>query len=83
MKFSTIISSYGVPTSIVSTPRQISVACGISVKIPEKAVKLAQDILKRRQFYTCAGIYFEKNDVYVKIWLKYILLIINIWYNFR
>ncbi len=67
MKFSSIISSYGVPTNIVNTPRQISVACGISVKIPEKALSLAQDILKRRQFYTCAGVYLEKNDNYIKV----------------
>ncbi|NCB48705.1 MAG: DUF3343 domain-containing protein [Clostridia bacterium] len=57
MKFYSILSSYGVKSEIVNTPRQISVACGISLKISSQDVPIAKEILTRRQFNTFAGIY--------------------------
>jgi len=65
MKFYSLISSYGVKSEIVNTPRQISVACGVSLKISSQDVSVAKEILNRRQFNTFAGIYqssggFEK-----------------------
>lgn len=68
MKFATIISSYGEKSSFVSTPRKISVSCGISAKINSKALIYAKEILKRRQFYTFMGIYCVDNDEYNKIY---------------
>lgn len=57
VKFSSLLSSYKVPNTVVSTPRQISVSCGISVKISSRGLEIAKYILSRRQFYTFAGIY--------------------------
>ena len=67
MKFSNILNSYGFSSSFVSTPRQISVSCGISAKIEAKALQISKEILKRRQFYTFGGIYFFKDNDYIKI----------------
>jgi len=57
MKFYSILSSYGVNSEIVNTPRQVSVACGISLKILSKDLPIAKEILNRRQFSTFAGIF--------------------------
>ena len=62
MKFANLLSSYGYRATIVNTPRKISVACGISVKIDFIALETAKLILARRQFYTFAGIYKLDND---------------------
>lgn len=66
LKFSSLLSSYRVPNMVVTTPRQISVSCGISVKIGPKGLDIAKMILSRRQFYTFAGIYTDGKN-YVQI----------------
>lgn len=67
MKFVNILNSYGVVVSIVNTPRQLSVSCGISAKIQTSCLSFAKDILKRRQFYTFAGIYYSNSNEYILI----------------
>lgn len=57
MKFHCLLSSYHVKSEIVNTPRQISVACGISVKVLNDDVATAREILSRRKFSTFAGIF--------------------------
>lgn len=66
LKFASILASYGFKSTIVSTPRQISVSCGVSAFIDQKALKTAQNIVERRNFYTFAGIYIYNNNEYVK-----------------
>lgn len=65
MKFVNILNSYGVFVSVVNTPRQLSVSCGISAKIQTASLNLAKDILRRRQFYTFAGIFYSSGNNYV------------------
>ena len=67
MKFANLLSSYGFTAAFVSTPRQISVACGISAKINQTGLFAAQEILNRRQFYTFSGIYYSYNNEYLKL----------------
>ena len=67
MKFANILNSYGFKSAFVSTPRKISVSCGISVKIETKALQAAMEILKRRQFYTFGGVYYLKGEEYIKL----------------
>ncbi len=62
MKFANLLSSYGYRAIVVNTPRKISVACGISIKIDFIALDTAKLILSRRQFYTFAGIYKLDRD---------------------
>jgi len=65
-KFVSILASYGFKSIVVSTPRQISVSCGVSAKIDLSALETAKNIVSRRQFYTFAGIYTSNNNEYVK-----------------
>lgn len=68
LKFSSLLASYGHKSSIVNTPRQISVSCGVSAKISPQALGATRQILTRRQFYTFAGIFaITNNNQYVKI----------------
>ena len=67
MKFASLLNSYRILAQIVSTPRQISVSCGISVKINSSGLSISKQILARRQFYTCAGIFLVGNDEYIKL----------------
>jgi len=57
MKFSQLLRSYGVRNSVINTPRQASVSCGISVKVELKYVDTARNILLRRRFDSYGGIY--------------------------
>ena len=66
MKFSSILSSYGIKNAIVNTPRQIAVSCGISVRVDIGALETCKQILSRRQFWTFGGIFLMQNDLYVQ-----------------
>jgi hypothetical protein len=66
MKFASLLSSYGVKSVVVNTPRQIAVSCGISVKVDANALNICKQILSRRQFWTFGGIYLMQNDSYVQ-----------------
>ena len=68
LKFVNLLASYGYKSSVVNTPRQISVSCGVSAKIDVNALDTTKYILARRQFYTYAGIFaIINNNQYVKI----------------
>lgn len=62
--FSQLLKSYGVRNSVVNTPRQVSVSCGVSVKIDANSLETAQNLLKRRQFNSYAGTFviYQSND---------------------
>lgn len=57
LTFSNLLSSYGVGVSVVSTPRRISVSCGISIKFEAKFQNIANEILSRRKFDTFVGFF--------------------------
>lgn len=67
MSFYQILRSYGVVCSVVNTPKQAIVACGISVKFAEKDVAVVLSILKRRKFDSFVGLYrvFESGATFV------------------
>ncbi len=67
IKFVNILNSYGFSATTVTTPRQITVSCGISAKIDGRALEIAKQIIGRRQFYTFGGIYYVNNNQYVII----------------
>lgn len=68
IKFVNILNSYSYPASVVTTPRQISVSCGISARINDRALEVAKQILQRRQFYTFGGIYYFNEVQYIKVY---------------
>jgi hypothetical protein len=55
--FKNLLSSYGVNASVISTPRSISVSCGLCVKFLKQYIQTAQDILQRRKFDTFVGFF--------------------------
>lgn len=65
MNFYNLFLSYKAVAEVISTPRKISVSCGLSVKIND--LVLARNILSRRQFFTFAGIYLIKQGEYIKL----------------
>ena len=59
LNFASILKSYGVSCSIVNTPRNLNVSCGISVKFNSSDVVVARTIIARRSFSTFAGFFNE------------------------
>lgn len=60
INFANILRSYRVNVMIVSTPRQINVSCGISVKFNPAYEGRAKEILERRKFDSFGGFYLAK-----------------------
>lgn len=60
INFANILRSYGVNVMIISTPRQINVSCGISVKFNPAYENRAKEILSRRKFDSFGGLYLAK-----------------------
>jgi hypothetical protein len=58
--FANLLKSYGVNVMIISTPRQINVSCGISVRFNPDQIEIAKNILARRKFNTFGGFYLVK-----------------------
>ena len=60
VNFANLLKSYGVNVMIISTPRQINVSCGISVRFNPDQIEIAKNILARRKFNTFGGFYLVK-----------------------
>lgn len=56
--FLNLLNSYSACAKIISTPRRISVSCGISIQFSSLYYKQATEILSRRKFDTFVG-FFE------------------------
>lgn len=61
INFANLLRSYGVHVTIISTPRQVNVSCGISVKFNPAYKTKAQDLLQRRRFDSFGGLYLIKS----------------------
>ncbi|MCK9575088.1 MAG: DUF3343 domain-containing protein [Clostridia bacterium] len=57
LAYSQILKSYGVQCNIINTPRQVSVSCGISVKMPLNYFDIALAVRQRRSFSSFAGFF--------------------------
>lgn len=62
INFANLLRSYGVNVTIINTPRQINVSCGISVKFNPAYSKKANEVILRRKFDTFAGFYLIKSN---------------------
>jgi len=61
-EFARLLSSYGVLSSVIQTPRQAQASCGLSVKIPDRfGLEHARFIISRRQFSSFSA-FFEVVD---------------------
>ncbi len=55
--FSRDLKKIGVPCSLINTPREIVISCGVSVQLDEKYIAKALALLKTRKYLTFKGIY--------------------------
>lgn len=55
--FNGLLQSYKIPSTVMQTPRQAEVSCGLCVKIPFSALTSAKAILSRRAFSSFVGIF--------------------------
>ncbi len=57
LSFKSILESYKVPSTLIPTPRNISVSCGLCVKFNKNFLPTAKEILSRRRFDTFVGFF--------------------------
>ena len=57
LTFANILSSYRVPVSVISTPRRLSVSCGICIRFDSRLITIAKDVMLRRKFDTFVGFF--------------------------
>lgn len=57
MKFYERLSNLGVPCSVVNTPRQASLGCGLSVKFPVQYLSHVRRLLGSENYYSYGGIF--------------------------
>ena len=55
--FNQVLRSYGVNCSVINTPRQAEVSCGLSVRFWASDMGLARQILSRREFSSFVGFF--------------------------
>jgi len=67
MNFFDDLKSDGIFARLVSTPRSISIGCGLSVKIPPCVLEKAQIILSRCTYKTLLGLYYYNGLEFVKV----------------
>lgn len=58
----------GIPASIVNTPKEANVGCGLSVKIPQNSLPRAKAIILRSKYSAFYGFYTMQN-LYGKIYI--------------
>ncbi|MDD2445601.1 MAG: DUF3343 domain-containing protein [Clostridia bacterium] len=55
--FVKLLNSYGIAVSVINTPRNLNISCGISAKFASIYLNIAEDIIRRRRFDSFAGFY--------------------------
>ena len=61
MQFASYLKGLNVRNKTISTPRELSVSCGLSVIFLESGLPQAKFIISRNQMSTFQGFYFELN----------------------
>jgi len=69
LAFAKILDSYRIRCSVVNTPRQVLVACGVSVRFNEKDFEKALTVMSRRRFDNFVGFYrvSESNNSFIVV----------------
>lgn len=62
IRFSDALNGQGVATSLVNTPREVMIGCGVSVRLDVKHKNIAQLILNKISAHSFVGFYL-KNEV--------------------
>ena len=62
MRFEQILRRYGVPVSVISTPRDISMGCGLSVRFPLNRAPDVRRALREINTNNLIGLYRAEYD---------------------
>ena len=57
LRFEAVLRRMGVPAQVVSTPRDISMGCGLSVRFPMEYIAQARGVLKVMNPAALIGLY--------------------------
>lgn len=55
------LRSYGIPSSLINTPKEANVGCGLSVKLPQNMLPRAKSIVLNAKYSAFYGFYSMKN----------------------
>ena len=66
LHFASILKRIGVRTKTINTPRDLSVACGISVVFERKFIGQARNVLEKLGLYASVRMYIVSGDLFVK-----------------
>ena len=55
MRFSTALSKLGFSATVISTPRALSLGCGLSVATSQNALEIARSLIFSLSLNTCIG----------------------------
>ena len=65
MQFASILKRMGVNSRVVSTPRELSVSCGVSVIVRYKNLKEVRFVINRYGYLGKVKLYaFSQNDIF-------------------
>jgi len=62
LRFEQILRRYGVPVSVISTPRDISMGCGLSVRFPLSRAQDVRRALREINTNNLIGLYRAEYD---------------------
>ena len=62
MRFSTALSKLGFSATVISTPRALSLGCGLSVATTENALDVARSLILSLSLGTCIGAFRISNN---------------------
>ena len=57
----TRLKNFGIPTSLVNTPKEANIGCGLSVKFYENQLNRAKTVIKGGNYSAFYGYYVMKN----------------------
>lgn len=57
------LRAFGIPASLVNTPKEANIGCGLSVKIPQNMLARARGIIRSGKYSAFYGFYSVR-DVY-------------------
>lgn len=62
MRFEQVLRRYGVPVSVISTPRNISMGCGLSIRFPLNRTQDVRRALREVNTSNLIGLYRAEYD---------------------
>lgn len=59
MRFSSALTAYGFKPTVITTPRTLTLGCGLSVRVSDAAIKIAAELIRSLALNTFLGAFNE------------------------